>query len=57
MSFLDEVSFDVRITVPPDDLPFAVESFSRLARERNWVIDFPEPDVLPYGNEEHDVWT
>ena len=57
MSYPESVSIEARITCAPQDLPFVVEQLEELCESEGFTLDFPPGDALPYGNEEHDVWT
>jgi hypothetical protein len=52
MTYPESVSFDVRVTCAPDDMPRVVkylesESATRALR---YDVDFLRPDTLPYGD-------
>ena len=57
MSYPESVSIEARFTMDPERLPEFVERLELLTHDQKVILDFPTPDALPYGNEEHDVWT
>jgi len=57
MSYPETVSIEARFTMDPERLPEFVERLELLTHDWKVILDFPTPDALPYGNEEHDVWT
>lgn len=40
--YLSTVTISVNLTLPPEDLPFAVEQLEELAASEGWGITYPE---------------
>ena len=43
-----DVTFDVRLTVPAEDLPYAVQTLEELAGGEGWSLKYPDGESLPH---------
>jgi hypothetical protein len=48
MSYLDSVAIDLRVHLPPAEIPVAVKAVERLAHDLGWELEFPGDDGLPW---------